>query len=350
MKIVQIVGARPQFIKLAPLSLLLRQKHHEIIIHSGQHYDHTMNAVFFADLNIPPPDINLGIGSGTHAKQTAGIMSALDDFLHDVSPDWVIVYGDTNTTLAGAITASKLGFRVAHVEAGLRSYNRAMPEEMNRVVTDHVADLLLAPTQQAIQNLQKEGLADKAVLVGDIMVDSLKMADTIVSESLSSNSENSAKNHILLTLHRAGNVDDQKQLLSILSKIDAIGKPVLFPVHPRTAKILSNVNMLQYKNIRSIEPQSYLDNIRLMKEAQIVVTDSGGMQKEAYLLKKPCVTLRTETEWTETLQTGWNVLLSPNSPDYAESIAGFKVPVSHPDLYGSEVSRKITAALEAINP
>lgn len=346
MNIVHIVGARPQFIKLAPLSALMRQHHDEIIVHSGQHYDHQMNDVFFADLQIPEPDYNLGVGSGTHAQQTAGIMIALDGLLSSIMPDWVIVYGDTNTTLAGALTAVKLGIPVAHVESGLRSYNRQMPEEINRVMTDHISDLLLAPTPNAMMNLSQEGLADKSVLVGDIMVDSLAMARRIIANDKDAVAHFHDERFMLLTLHRASNVDDPELLNSTLAKINAMGRKVIFPVHPRTAKSIIDKVRFLYSNISFVEPQSYLNHIRMMEAADMIITDSGGMQKEAYMMQKQCVTLRDETEWTETVATGWNILLPPHTPDYAEIISSLKEPSEHPDLFGRCVSAKILDALQ----
>lgn len=348
MKIAQIVGARPQFVKLAPLSRLVREKHTEIIIHSGQHYDIQMNDVFFQDMQIPEPDYNLQIGSGGHAVQTAEIMAALEPILEKENPDWVIVYGDTNTTLAAALAAVKLGLKTAHVEACLRSFNRAMPEEINRVVADHVSDLLLCPTPTAMENARREGLLGKARLVGDIMTDTLKMGLEL-AENYSDILQElglEAVAFCLLTLHRPYNVDDPSRLELILKGLDSLGKTIIFPVHPRTRNILAKLDIDSYSHLRFIEPLSYLDFISLMGAAEIILTDSGGIQKEAYIIGKPCVTLRSETEWTETVDSGWNLLLPVDSPAFPAAIPGFSVPKERLDLFGTDVSHKILEILE----
>lgn len=348
MKIVQIVGARPQFVKLAPLSRLLRQRHEELIIHSGQHYDIQMNDVFFRDMQIPDPDFNLNIGSGSQAMQTAEILSGIEPLLIDSKPDYVIVYGDTNTTLAAALAAAKLGIRTVHVEACLRSFNREMPEEINRIVTDHVSDILLAPTGTAMQNAEREGLADKCYLVGDIMVDSVKYGIAKArEESIVLNlMDLDPGSYALLTLHRPYNVDDPSNLELILSGLNSLGRLILFPVHPRTRNILSGFDFEALTHIRFIEPQAYLDFISLMDNAALIITDSGGIQKEAYILEKPCVTLRYETEWLETVHSGWNLLLPVNSPDFPNAISGFSAPHTHPDLFGKDVAARIVKLLE----
>ncbi|MDP3113219.1 MAG: UDP-N-acetylglucosamine 2-epimerase (non-hydrolyzing) [Candidatus Cloacimonadaceae bacterium] len=348
MKIVQIVGARPQFVKLAPLSRLLREKHEELIIHSGQHYDIQMNDVFFRDMQIPDPDFNLNIGSGSQALQTAEMLSSIEPLLIDLKPDYVIVYGDTNTTLAGALAASKLGIKTVHVEACLRSFNRSMSEEINRIVTDHVSDILLAPTETAMQNAAREGLTDICHLVGDIMVDSLKYGivrareESIVLNLLDLDPDSYA----LLTLHRPYNVDDPANLEMILRGLNTLDRLILFPVHPRTRNILSGFDFESLNNISFIEPQAYLDFISLMDNSAIIITDSGGIQKEAYILGKPCVTLRYETEWLETVQSGWNLLLPVNADDFPHAISTFSTPERHPDLFGTNVAARIVKLLE----
>jgi UDP-N-acetylglucosamine 2-epimerase len=348
MKIAQIVGARPQFVKLAPLSHLVRQRHSEVIIHSGQHYDIQMNDVFFRDMMIPEPDYNLNVGSGSQAVQTAEVLAALEPVLARERPDVTIVYGDTNTTLAGALAAAKLGLKTVHVEACLRSYNRSMPEEINRIVADHVSDLLLCPTQTALENAAKEGLLDKARLVGDIMTDSLKLGMELARKNSDALQDLSlqAGSFSLLTLHRPYNVDDPSRLVRILEGLDSLQMLIVFPVHPRTRNVLALLDPGRFHNIRFIEPQSYLDFVALMQSCNMVLTDSGGIQKEAYIIRKPCVTLRPETEWKETVESGWNLLLPIDSEAFPEAIPGFNPPDIHPDLFGSDVSRKILDLLE----
>ena len=348
MKIAQIVGARPQFIKLAPLSREIRKRHQEIIIHSGQHYDRQMNEVFFQDLDIPAPDYNLNVGSGSQGIQTANILSALEPVLREEKPELAIVYGDTNTTLAGALAAAKLGIKTAHIEAGLRSYNKSMPEEINRIVADHLSDILLAPTETALQNAAKEGLEKKTFLVGDIMVDSLSCGIRKAEKTSKAIStlQLEDQNYCLLTLHRPYNVDDPDNLYHILSGLDKLQQLIIFPVHPRTLNILKQIKEIKFSNIRFIEPQAYLDFLLLMQHSQMIFTDSGGIQKEAYILKKPCVTLRPETEWLETVQSGWNLLLPVNSGHFPLAINDFKPPVEHPDIFGKNVAKKIMQLLE----
>jgi len=348
MKIAQIVGARPQFVKLAPLSREIRKHHTEIIIHSGQHYDIQMNEVFFRDMEIPNPDYNLCVGSNTQGVQTGEILAAIEPILIDEKPDLVIVYGDTNTTLAGALAAAKLGIKTAHVEACLRSFNRSMPEEINRIVTDHISDILLAPTQMAMTNASREGLEDKTHLVGDIMVDSmafgLKKAQkesTVIAEL-----KLTGKEYSLLTLHRPYNVDDPKNLHHILSQLDTLGRMIIFPVHPRTRNILQQMETSRFNNIHYVPPQAYLDFLCLMSGASLILSDSGGIQKEAYILQKPCVTLRYETEWVETVESGWNLLLPVNDAAFPKAINSFTPPNAHPEIFGKDVAQRITRLIQ----
>jgi len=350
MKIIQLVGARPQFVKLAPLSKVIRAAgHEELIVHSGQHYDIQMNEVFFRDMEIPAPDYNLSVGSGSQALQTAEILSLLEPILIKQSPDLLIVYGDTNTTLAGALAAAKLQIRIAHVEACLRSFNRSMPEEINRIVTDHVSDILLAPTPMAMENAKREGLSDKCSLVGDIMVDSLlfgigkaRSQSQVLQELKISEDE---KFH-LLTLHRPYNVDSPQNLEHILSSLDTLGTRVVFPVHPRTRQVLQNMQRKQFSHINFVGPQAYLDFLMLMDNCAMMLSDSGGIQKEAYILQKPCVTLRPETEWVETVQSGWNMLLPTDDPAFPNAIKDFQPPSEHPDIFGKDVAHNILEVIE----
>ena len=313
MKIVSIVGARPQFIKCAPVSVELRKKHEEILVHTGQHYDPEMSDIFFEDLRIPHPDYHLEVGSGSHGKQTGAILERTETVLLKEMPDLVLIYGDTNSTLAGALAASKLHMPVAHIEAGLRSFDRTMPEEINRIVSDHVSDLLFCPTQTAMNNLAKEGIFRGAHLVGDVMVDAL-LHNAIISDKRSHIVKNLGLirgNYYVATVHRPGNTDTRKNLTEIVEAFRESGKTVIFPVHPRTRKYLREYGLwdTSSEKIRFIDPLSYLDMLQLMKHAKKILTDSGGIQKEAYVMGVPCITLRENTEWVETLAGGWNVLV-----------------------------------------
>jgi UDP-GlcNAc3NAcA epimerase len=350
MKIIQIVGARPQFVKLAPLSKAIRTAgHEELIIHSGQHYDIQMNEVFFRDMEIPAPDFNLSVGSGTQAVQTAEILSLLEPILIKQKPDLIVVYGDTNTTLAGALAAAKLQIKIAHVEACLRSFNRSMPEEINRIVTDHISDILLAPTPMAMSNATREGLESKCVLVGDIMVDSLLFGISKAraqSRVLQELKIHDGEEYLLLTLHRPYNVDDPQNLEHILGSLDSLGVRVIFPVHPRTRGVLQSMSRKQFNNIDFVGPQAYLDFLMLMDNCAMMLSDSGGIQKEAYILKKPCLTLRPETEWVETVESGWNMLLPTDDPAFPAAIKDFRQPENHPDIFGKDVARTILRVIE----
>jgi len=297
MKIVSIIGARPQFIKAAAISRELRQEHTEFLVHTGQHYDDNMSAIFFDELDIPEPDINLGVGSGLHGQQTARMLVEIEKILLDEKPNWVLVYGDTNSTLAGALAASKLHIPVAHVEAGLRSFNKDMPEEINRILTDHVSDLLLCPSQTAIDNLAYEGITKGVHLVGDVMYDALMFAveRAEIKSTILKKLGIKEKTYLLATVHRAENTDDEKRLKNILDAFDALDEPIIFPVHPRTKKAMQKIGYLPAKHIQLIEPVGYMDMVILAKSARMVLTDSGGLQKESYWLGVPCITLRDET-------------------------------------------------------
>lgn len=311
MRIVSVVGARPQFVKLSPVAHAAAEAGVDhVIIHTGQHYDHRLSEAFFDDLSIPLPDVHLGIGSGTHGVQTGQMLSALDGVLPDLEPDWVLVYGDTNSTLAGATAAAKLHMRVAHLEAGLRSWNRVMPEELNRVLVDHASDLCLAPTDLALRNLAAEGLRDRAVLVGDVMTDvCLMMRDTVLSEKRKVEVVDEGEEFVLATLHRAENTDDPVRLEMLLRRLAALPMTVVLPVHPRLRDKATAAGLrLESGSIRPIEPLRYPDMVAAVLASRAVITDSGGLQKEAYLLETPAVTLRAETEWPETLAGGMNVL------------------------------------------
>ncbi len=333
-----IVGARPQFIKASPLCLALRLRHREILVHTGQHYDYGMSDVFFADLGIPAPDYHLGIGSGTHGAQTGAMLQAIEAVLGKERPDAVIVYGDTNSTLAGALAAAKLHIPVAHIEAGLRSFNRAMPEEINRVLTDHLSTWLFAPAAIARDHLAKEGIRSGVHIVGDIMYDALLLhrgraeKRSHVLEHLGLKS----KGYYLATVHRAENTDQKERLAGILEGLNAMDRPVILPLHPRTKKKIEEFGIDPASNVQCVEPLSYLDMVKLQGHAACVLTDSGGVQKEAYYLGVPCVTLRTETEWVETVTAGWNIVCGTNPAAIGQAVRkmeGCSAP--HPHLYGS---------------
>jgi len=321
MKVVSIVGARPQFIKLAPVLRAIQrynrenpgQPIQEVLVHTGQHYDYEMSQVFFEELSLKAPDYHLGVGSGTHGYQTGEMLRRIEEVLLREKPDWVMVYGDTNSTLAGALAAAKLHIPVAHVEAGLRSFNRRMPEEINRVLTDHMSTLLFCPTERAVENLRREGITEGVHLVGDVMYDAalqyteLAERKSCVLETLGLEQ----KEYALATVHRAENTDAHERLSGILRGLERIageGLPVVFPLHPRTAKKLRRLGVA-LNGVRVLEPVSYLDMLVLEKNARVILTDSGGVQKEAFFFRVPCVTLREETEWVETVEAGWNTLV-----------------------------------------
>ena len=328
-----VVGARPQFIKAAPVSRVLRRAHEEVLVHTGQHYDDNMSEVFFRELEIPEPDFNLGIGSGLHGAQTGGMMAGIEKVALEVKPDWVLVYGDTNSTVAAALVAAKLHIPVAHVEAGLRSFDRRMPEEINRVLTDHVSDLLLCPTQTAIHNLAREGIDRGVHLVGDVMFDAFlfNLERARKRESVVKKLGLEPGGFALATLHRAENTDDAERLRAVLAGIEQSGLEIVLPLHPRTRSRLGGDLP---PRIRILEPVGYLDMLNLEADAEVIVTDSGGVQKEAYFLEKPCVTLRDTTEWTETVEAGWNVLAAWDTERIAEAIRSFRPKGVHPDLFG----------------
>lgn len=315
MKILSIVGARPQFVKLAPVAeALAATAHTHVIVHTGQHYDAAMSDVFFADLRIPAPEVHLGIGSGSHGVQTGTMLAALDPVLERERPDWVLVYGDTNSTLAGTIAAVKLHLPVAHLEAGLRSFNRAMPEEHNRILTDHAADLLLAPTEVAVKHLAAEGLGERTALVGDVMTDvCFRVRDAVRDEPADLPDGVRQGEYVAATIHRAENTDDPARLGAILDALAGLPTPVLLLAHPRLRARCQEFGIALERpgsSLHTAEPLPYPSMVRTVLHSRGVVTDSGGLQKEAFLLGRLCTTLRTETEWTETLDDGWNLLVT----------------------------------------
>ncbi|MDD7687698.1 MAG: UDP-N-acetylglucosamine 2-epimerase (non-hydrolyzing) [Actinomycetaceae bacterium] len=315
MKVMSVVGARPQFVKLAPIDRALREAHaeHEIL-HTGQHYDPLLSKTFFDDLGISEPAYHLNVGSGHHGEQTGAMLIDIEKILLEDRPDWLLVYGDTNSTLAAAVAAVKLQIPLAHLEAGLRSFNRAMPEEHNRVLTDHAADLLLAPSQEAMDQLTREGLAQRSVLVGDVMADVLfAQRDAVAQDPIPVPS--SEGEYVIATIHRPQNTDDSVRLTAILEAFERFPKPVFLLAHPRLQNVMKNHGgLVDRGNLHWHDPLPYPQLVRAVMSASAVVTDSGGLQKEAFLLRTPCVTVRTETEWVETVQLGWNQLVEPGEP------------------------------------
>ncbi|KZZ85017.1 non-hydrolyzing UDP-N-acetylglucosamine 2-epimerase [Bacillus sp. SJS] len=323
MKVVTIIGARPQFIKAAPVSRELRKSFDEIIVHTGQHYDKNMSDIFFDELNIPKPDYHLNVGSSSHGKQTGEMLAAIEEVLVKEEPAYVLVYGDTNSTLAGALAASKMHIPVIHIEAGLRSFNKKMPEEVNRIMTDHVSEYLFCPTDTAIQNLKNENVTHNVFNVGDVMYDAVMYNQKLATDSkiLEQHSLES-KGYHLVTLHRAENTDFPEKMQNILDAFKQIDKTLVWPIHPRTKHKLEGygINLEDVPNLKVIEPVGYLDMLRLESEAEKILTDSGGVQKEAYFLQIPCVTLREETEWIETVQNKGNILVGSDTEKILEAV------------------------------
>ena len=349
MKVLTVLGARPQFIKAAPVSRVLRKRHEEFLVHTGQHYDDAMSELFFRQLAIPAPDANLGVGSGSHGAQTGAMLAGIERVANEFGPDWLMVYGDTNSTLAGALVGAKLHIPVAHVEAGLRSFDRRMPEEVNRVVADHVSDLLLCPTQAAVTNLAREGVAEGVRMVGDVMYDAFLQHSEVARRQARILDELGIERSgfQLLTVHRADNVDRPERLAAILRGVADSGRPVVFPVHPRTRAAMSRHEGEIAANVRLIEPVGYLEMLVLEENAEAIVTDSGGVQKEAYFAGKPCITVRDTTEWTETVEAGWNVLTGTDPAAIARAMREFRPKGERAPLFGDgHAAEAVVAALE----
>ena len=336
MKVLTVVGARPQFIKAAPVSRILRRNHEEFLLHTGQHYDDAMSDVFFRQLAIPAPDLNLKVGSGRHGAQTGAMLPGIEDVALAERPDWMLIYGDTNSTLAGALVGAKLHIPVAHVEAGLRSYDRRMPEEVNRIVADHLSGLLLCPTETAVSNLAREGIDVNVEMVGDVMYDAFQQNLDVARQASGIVAELGLHKggFQLMTVHRAENVDDPAKLRAILDGVSASGQTVLFPVHPRTRAAFAARGIVPARNIKLIDPVGYLEMLVLEEGADAIVTDSGGVQKEAYFAGRRCVTLRDTTEWTETVAAGWNVLVGTDAAAIAAAMRNFQPPRDRPPLFG----------------
>jgi UDP-N-acetylglucosamine 2-epimerase (non-hydrolysing) len=353
MKVLSVIGARPQFIKAFVVSRQIRSKNEEILVHTGQHYDDEMSDVFFDELGIPEPDHNLGIGSKSHGEQTAEMIIGLEDLIERHTPDVVLCYGDTNSTLAAAIVASKMDVELAHVEAGLRSFNREMPEETNRVLTDHASDILFAPSERAVSNLDTEGISTDVYSVGDVMYDSLLWARD-KADSISTIREDldiEEKAYILSTVHRPRNTDNPDRLRDIIQTLVSESRPVVFPAHPRTVKQLEKYDLYDVAESELIltEPLGYLDFVSLQAGADIIVTDSGGIQKEAFFLDVPCVTLREETEWTETVECGSNVLVGADTEKLEDALANPPISDTDAQPYGDgDAAEKIVNRLASL--
>jgi UDP-GlcNAc3NAcA epimerase len=344
-RVLTVIGNRPQFVKAAAVSTKLRERAEEVLVHTGQHYDRDLSEIFFEELGLPPPDHQLHVGSGSHGAQTAAIVTGLEPLLADIEPDAVLVYGDTNSTLGGALVAAKARVPLAHVEAGMRSFNRSMPEEVNRVVADAVSALSLCSTEAAVENLRNEGLGDTAVWVGDVMADVAMIFGPIADERSDAldRLDLEPRGFIAATAHRAGNVDDPANLRSLIEVLARAAEtaPVVFAVHPRTRARLEAEGLLDGlggRGITAVDPLGYLDITRLVRASRAVVTDSGGLQKEAFLASVPCVTMREETEWVETVDTGWNRLVGLDPDAAAAALAELPEPVAETspaeELYG----------------
>jgi len=352
MKVITVVGARPQFIKAAAVSNVIRKYHNEILIHTGQHYDENMSKVFFEELNIPKPDYNLEVGSGNHGMQTGTMLINLEEIYLKEKPDMVLVYGDTNSTLAGALTASKLLIPVAHVEAGLRSFNMAMPEEQNRILTDHISNLLFTPTETAVNNLYNEGLKNNVYNVGDVMYDAVLYFKKIAKakSNIIEKLKIKENDYILTTIHRAENTNDINRLKNMIEALNESEARIILPMHPRTKKYIESYELRIGENISVIDPIGYLDMINLEMHAQKIVTDSGGVQKEAFFMKKPCITMRDQTEWVETVINGWNIIVGTNKDKIIDGIKNFKPQKEQDNVFGDgKAAEKILKVLTQYN-
>lgn len=352
MKILSIVGARPEFIQSACVSRELRKEHKEVLIHTGQHYDYLMSQAFFDEIGLPSPDYNLEVGSGSHAKQTADILTKLEDILLLEKPDWVVIRGDTNSTLAGAIAASKLNIPVAHIEAGERSFDKRMPEEINRLAADRLSDLHFCVSQTAVEHLAKEGISKSVHWVGDVMYDAMLANLPLAREKsrILSKLELQAKSYALVTVHRAANTDDAVRLKNIVDILNNAPEQVVFPAHPRTLTALKRFGLNLSTNVRLIDPVGYFDMMVLEENARMIATDSGGVQREAYFLSIPCLTLRDETEWLETVQVGWNKLVGVEINRVLATWKDFAPPSEHPPIFGDgTASDKINSVISSFS-
>ena len=349
MKILSVVGARPEFIQAMPVSRVLREHHQEILVHTGQHYHYRMSQTFFDELEIPAPDFNLEVGSGLHGYQTARILACMETVLLDQKPDILIVRGDTNSTLASSLAACKLQIPTAHIEAGERSYNRRMPEEINRIVTDALVDIHFCASKEAIAHLASEGITDTAYWVGDVMLDVMQYTREIARRrsNVMSRLNLQPRSFSLVTIHRPANTDDLERLQQIVNTLNAISERIVFPIHPRTRKSLDQINAQFGCHVLAIEPVGYLDMVILEENARLIATDSGGVQREAYFLSVPCLTLRDETEWTATVESGWNRLVGVSPEKVLSSWCNFQPPDAHPPIFGDgTAAQRIVQILE----
>lgn len=337
MRLVSVVGTRPDIIQSIPVSKAIRAKgHHEILVNTGQHYDHEMAEIFFAELSVPTPDYDLGVGSGSHGRQTGQMLERIEELLLAEKPDWVLVRGDTNSTLAGALAAAKLHVPVAHVEAGMRSFNRKMPEEINRILTDHISTLCFCSTATAVQNLKAEGITKGVRQVGDVQYD-LALQTAALAEARSKVLERLAVRpgaYLLATVHRAENTDDPARLTAIAAALNAAQERIVFPLHPRTREAIKRLDCQFAPHVQVIEPVGYMDMTMLERHARMILTDSGGVQKEAYFFGVPCVSLRDETEWVETVEAGWNVLAGANTDAILNAVRMFKPGGARQTFFG----------------
>lgn len=350
MRILSVVGARPQFVKLAPIAKAMEGRAEHIIVHTGQHYDELMSDVFFQDLGIPAPDYNLGVGSGKHGEQTGAMLAGLEKVFEEAEPDVVLVYGDTNSTLAAALAAVKIHIPVAHLEAGLRSFNRRMPEEHNRVLTDHASDLLLSPTQVGMEHLATEGLAERSRMVGDVMTDVLyTVRDQLAAQGQPLPDGITAGNYYVCTIHRPDNTDDPARLKAIVESLAALAKPVLLLAHPRLKALAETHGIdLTTGSLVLHGPLAYPQLVNAVANSAGVITDSGGLQKEAFLLRVPCTTIRPETEWVETVELGWNVLVNDDLSQLADAVERHVPAATDATPYGDgHAARRTVDALLA---
>lgn len=350
MKILTVIGARPQFIKSSPLSLLIKNKYksiQEIVIHTGQHFDKNMSEIFFNELSLSQPKYNLSISNLSHGAMTGRMIESIESIILEEAPDYVLVYGDTNSTLAAALAAAKVSTKIIHIEAGLRSFNMKMPEEINRVLVDRISDILFCPSEASRKNLNNENISAQSHVVGDIMRDSIDLYREKFNQSkILSILKAKTKEYHLATIHRAENTDDFNKLKDILSSLNEISKTerVVFPIHPRTKNKINQFSLGEYlENIEILQPLSFFDTHSLLKNCKSLLTDSGGMQKEAYYHGVPCVTLRDETEWTETIDSGMNILVGSNSPSIIDATMNISLPEAYDkDIYGDgQTAKKI---------